>query len=98
MTIDVAAVAALANLDLSAGEAAALQHDLAAILDYVAQLQKIATDGVEPMSHPLAPEGLAQTPLRADAPRPWFTPAEALANAPAQAGGMFAVPKVISRG
>ena len=33
--------------------------------------------------------------LREDEPRPWFTPEEALHNAPRQANHLFIVPKVV---
>lgn len=92
--MNVAAIAALAHLDLDPGEASALERDLGAILDYVGQLAAIETAGVEPMAQPLP----AAPHLREDVARPGFTPAEALANAPAAGEGMFEVPKIIDRG
>lgn len=92
--MNIADIAALAHLDLTPEESAAMQRDLASILDYVAQLGQIDTAGVEPMAQPL----LAGAPLRADTVRPGFSSAAALANAPAAAQGMFQVPKIIERG
>jgi aspartyl-tRNA(Asn)/glutamyl-tRNA(Gln) amidotransferase subunit C len=92
--MNVEVMAQLAQLALTPEEAAALGRDLAAILDYVGQLNRIDTAGVEPTAQAL----VAETPLRDDTARPCFTPAEALANAPAAAHGMFAVPKILERG
>lgn len=92
--ININDIAALAHLDLTAEEATGLQRDLEAILGYVARLSQIPTEGVAPMSQPLAPDA----PLREDRTRVWFTPAQALANAPAARDGMFEVPKIIDRG
>jgi aspartyl-tRNA(Asn)/glutamyl-tRNA(Gln) amidotransferase subunit C len=92
--INIADIAALANLDLDPSEGARLQRDLEAVLGYVARLSQIPTEGVAPMAQPLAPDA----PLRADAARLWFTREQALANAPAARDGMFEVPKIIDRG
>ncbi|HVB39924.1 MAG TPA: Asp-tRNA(Asn)/Glu-tRNA(Gln) amidotransferase subunit GatC [Terriglobales bacterium] len=92
--ININDIAALAHLDLTAEEATGLQHDLEAILRYVARLSQTPTEGIAPMAQPLAPD----TPLREDRARVWFTPAQALANAPAARDGMFEVPKIIDRG
>jgi len=94
MNVNVREIAALANLDLSAEEAATLERDLNNVLAYVAQLEQIDTEGVPPMAHAL----LAHAPLREDIVEPWFSAAEALSNAPAQGGGMFEVPKILERG
>ncbi|MGH9394353.1 MAG: Asp-tRNA(Asn)/Glu-tRNA(Gln) amidotransferase subunit GatC [Terriglobales bacterium] len=94
MQLKLAEVAALAQLDLTPAEAAALERDLAAVLDYVAQLDQIDTAGVAPMSHPL----VAHAPLRDDLVRPWLSTAEAVANATEAVSGMFAVPKILERG
>ena len=47
---DVRCVAELANVELTEVETARMQHDLNAILDYVAQLNELDTSAVEPMS------------------------------------------------
>ncbi|HWG36956.1 MAG TPA: Asp-tRNA(Asn)/Glu-tRNA(Gln) amidotransferase subunit GatC [Terriglobales bacterium] len=94
MKVNVSDVAVLANLDLTPEEIAALERDLNSVLDYVAQLGQIDTEGVPPMSHAL----LSHAPLRDDQVHPWFSVAEALSNAPAQGAGMFEVPKILERG
>jgi aspartyl-tRNA(Asn)/glutamyl-tRNA(Gln) amidotransferase subunit C len=92
--MNIAAIAQLAQLELTPEEEAALGRDLQAILDYVGQLNRIDTAGIEPTAQAL----VARTPLREDAARPCFTQDEALANAPESAHGMFAVPKILERG
>jgi len=48
---DVLRIARLARLEVTAGEAAAVQRDLNGILGLVDQLQAADTRGIEPMSH-----------------------------------------------
>ncbi len=48
---EVKAVARLARLELTEDELAAMTRQLGAILDYVAQLQQLNLDGVEPLAH-----------------------------------------------
>ncbi len=64
---------------------------LASILGYVDQLQKIDTSGVEPLVHPLEQANI----FRDDVLRPSLSPAEALANAPERLGNLFQVPAVL---
>ncbi|MCH5285241.1 MAG: Asp-tRNA(Asn)/Glu-tRNA(Gln) amidotransferase subunit GatC [Akkermansiaceae bacterium] len=90
-SIDVAYIAGLAKLELTAEEAERFTRDLGQVLDYVAQLEKWDTTGVEPMYHPLP----VYDALRADTPSPGLSLDAALANAPAQADSQFRVPKVV---
>jgi aspartyl-tRNA(Asn)/glutamyl-tRNA(Gln) amidotransferase subunit C len=83
-------VAKLARLDLSDADLARIQPQLSAILDYVDQLQKLDTDGVEPLAHPLDMRNV----FRDDEPSPSLSVDEALANAPSRAGEYFGVPAV----
>ncbi len=87
---DVRKVARLARLDLSDDDLARLRPQLSAILDYVAQLQQLDTDGVEPLAHPLP----VQNVFRDDVPAPSLPVDDALRNAPARAGDYFGVPAV----
>ncbi len=84
-------VAALARLKLTDDEADQMVHDLGQILDYVATLQELDTEGIEPTAHaiPLA------TPLRPDKAVPGLDPALVVATAPQSEGTAFVVPKVI---
>lgn len=47
-------IAQLARLGLSNEELKKYRKDLSAILDYVAKLQEVSVDGVEPTSHSVA--------------------------------------------
>ena len=100
MPIDVKAIAALASLELSPEEVAPLEGDLARILDYVALLNQLPTAGVPPTAHLVdnAPEATLRDDAVRDTVTPWQAPRAALANAPAQAGHLFEVPKIIERG
>ena len=62
------------------------------ILDYVATLDELDTDGIEPTSHVLS----LTMPVREDRADPAIDPELALSNAPERAGTAFVVPKVIS--
>ncbi len=61
---DVEKIAQLARLELNETEIPVYQQSLSSILDFVGELNRADTKGVEPMAHPLA--GLAQR-LREDA-------------------------------
>lgn len=88
---EVEQIALLAKLSLEEAEVAAMVEDLDRILDYVADLQALDTEGIEPTAHaiPLA------TPVREDRAAPAMDPELAVANAPERAGTAFVVPKVI---
>lgn len=89
--IDVAYIAKLAKLELSAEETERFSTDLNRILGYVAQLSEWDTTGVEPMYHPLP----VYDAVRSDAAGISLLNEEALANAPAGQDGQFRVPKVV---
>lgn len=90
---EVAAIAALANLDLDASEAELFTRQLGDILAYVDQLRQIDTTGVPPTAD-VASHG---APDRPDEVRPSLDPADALANAPdaARQAALFKVPRAI---
>lgn len=89
--IDVAYIAGLAKLELTPDEEERFTKDLGQVLEYVAQLEKWDTTGVEPMYHPLP----MYDALRSDTPGESLSQEAALANAPAQGDGQFRVPKVV---
>lgn len=89
-------VADLANLKLTDAEVARFQADLDGILEHVARLNEVDTEGVEPMAQVLYEAGETAT-LRADVPVPPLGNAAALANAPQSGAGYFKVPKIIER-
>lgn len=90
---EVRSVAKLARLELSDADLATMQHQLSAILDYVAQLNEIDTTGVEELAHPLPIENV----FRPDVPAPSLPVDAALSNAPSRVGDYFAVPAVLNQ-
>jgi aspartyl-tRNA(Asn)/glutamyl-tRNA(Gln) amidotransferase subunit C len=84
-------VANLARLELTDAEEAVITGQLIRIVAYVDQLQRLNTDGVEPLAHALEIANV----FRADEPRPSLPVAEALANAPRRRGDFYAVPAVL---
>jgi aspartyl-tRNA(Asn)/glutamyl-tRNA(Gln) amidotransferase subunit C len=88
---DVRYTAQLARLNLSEAEIAKFQTQLSQVLEYVEKLEQVDVSGVEPTAHANAVHNV----FRADESRRWFTPEQALANAPRQANQLFVVPKVI---
>jgi aspartyl-tRNA(Asn)/glutamyl-tRNA(Gln) amidotransferase subunit C len=95
---DVGRVAELANLELTPDESAGMLKDLNAILDYVAELNELDTEGVAPLAQVSELDGAAQaTVLRADLPQPCLDRAEVMKQAPETDGVFFKVPKVIER-
>lgn len=88
---DVAYVAQLARLDLTAEEVALFQTQLAQVLAHAANLQELDLDGVEPAAHAVE----ALNVFREDEVRPSLPQAEALRNAPRAANDLFIVPKVL---
>ena len=84
-------VARLARLELSDAELETMTRQLGRILDYVAQLQQVDTEGIEPLAHALDVSNV----FRADEPAPSFSADEALANAPRRSGDFYGVPAVL---
>ena len=87
----VARIADLARLELSAAEAAAMQQQLNDILAMIDQMNAVDTQGVEPMSHPQE----AAQPLREDVASDPGDRDLHSAIAPAVEDGLYLVPKVI---
>ena len=84
-------IALLARLDLSQEEKERYQQQLSAILDHVAQLQKLDTSHIEPTSSVLPP----RSRLREDEPGESLTTQQVLKNAPAAEKDQFRVPPVL---
>ena len=87
----VAHVARLARLDLTADELDHYTDQLAAILDHAADIEALDLEGVEPMTHPVPLINV----LREDIIRPCLDRDEVLAAAPAAEGGRFKVPPIL---
>jgi aspartyl-tRNA(Asn)/glutamyl-tRNA(Gln) amidotransferase subunit C len=94
MALDKAAVAhiaTLARIRLAEAELEPLARELSQILDWVAQLDEVDTEGVPP----LASVAELALPMRADQVTDGNCQAAILGNAPQTAHGFFAVPKVV---
>jgi aspartyl-tRNA(Asn)/glutamyl-tRNA(Gln) amidotransferase subunit C len=88
-----AAIAALANLELDPSETETFARQLGDILEYATQVQQIDTTGVAPTASVVT----RHASDRADEVRPSLHRDEVLANAPeaAREAGLFKVPRVI---
>ena len=89
--LDVAYVARLARLDLSAEETALFQTQLARVLEHAARLREVNVEGIEPAAHTFPIFDV----LREDEARAGLTQEEALRNAPHTAQDLFIVTKVV---
>ena len=89
--IDIKYVAHLARLQLTPDEEKKLGAQLDGILGYIEKLKELDVAGVEPtaLAVPLV------NVTRPDAVRPSLPHDDALRNAPAQANGLFIVPKIV---
>ncbi len=94
MSVDQATVrriAHLARIAVTQDEVPHLQGELNAILAFVAQLDEVDVDGVEPMTS-VTPMAMKK---RQDVVDDGGYPERILANAPATEDGYFLVPKVV---
>lgn len=89
--INVNYVAHLARISLSREEEQQLAAQLGNILTYIEKLKEADVTGVEPTAHAFPMVNV----MRPDQVRPSLTNQEALSNAPAQANGLFMVPKIV---
>jgi len=106
---DVAYVADLANLELTADERVRMLRDLNSILEYVERLNGLDTTNVEPMAQVSDRYGVdvsrqgterfayASREDLKEGLRPSLPHQEAIENAPETDGTFFEVPKVIER-
>lgn len=84
-------IARLARIKISDAEAVSLKGELSGILDWVAQLDEVKTDGVEPMTSVVA----MMLRQRTDEVTDGGKAAEVTQNAPASEDNFYVVPKVI---
>ena len=89
--VDVQYVAHLARLELTPEEEKRFGAQLGQVLGYVEKLKELDVTNVEPTAHTMPRVNVT----RADEIRPSLPHAEALHNAPAQASGLFVVPKIV---
>ena len=89
--IDIKYVAHLARLHLTPDEEKKLGAQLGNILGYIEKLNELDVSGVEPTAHAVPMVNVT----RPDEIRPSLPHDDALRNAPAQANGLFIVPKIV---
>lgn len=89
--LNVKYVAHLARLSLTPEEEVKFGAQLGHILGYIAKLNELDVSTVEPTAHAVPLVNVT----RPDEIRPGLSNEEALRNAPAQANGLFIVPKIV---
>ncbi len=90
-TIDVKYVAHLARISLTAEEEQKFGAQLGQVIGYIEKLREVDVSDVEPTAQAVPLVNV----MRADEVRPSLPHDEALRNAPAQASGLFIVPKIV---
>lgn len=88
---DVEKIAALAKLKFSDKELEDFTPQMNEILSYMAKLNELDTEKVEPLSHPVEQKNI----FREDKSKPSISTEEALKNSPDKNETHFKVPKVI---
>lgn len=84
-------VANLARINLTAEEKARFASQLGDVLTYIAQLNEVNVEGVEPTAHAFPVVNV----WAADVAEPGLSVEDALRNAPQKRDNMFVVPKVV---
>jgi aspartyl-tRNA(Asn)/glutamyl-tRNA(Gln) amidotransferase subunit C len=88
---EIAWVAKLSRLQLTAEELQTYSQQLKVVLDYIDQLKEVNTDDVTPLAHPI----LVENVFRDDERTPSLPVQQALANAPERKDDFFVVPPVL---
>jgi len=89
--INLKEVAHLARLELMPEEEQKLGAQLGNILTYIEKLKEVEVSNVEPTAHAFPLVNVT----RSDEVRPSLPHEEAMRNSPAQANGLFIVPKIV---
>ena len=89
--LDVGYVSKLARLNLSDEETKLFQRQLADVLKYAKKLEQVDVSHLEAAAHAVPMFNV----FREDEACDWFTPDEALGNAPRKANQLFIVTKVV---
>ncbi|HEX8949481.1 MAG TPA: Asp-tRNA(Asn)/Glu-tRNA(Gln) amidotransferase subunit GatC [Dissulfurispiraceae bacterium] len=84
-------IARLSRLSLSESEIETFSGQLSTIIEYVEQLNRLDTAGIEPTSHIIPLRNV----MRGDVPAASLPREEALRNAPDSDGKFYRVPKII---
>ena len=88
---DIEYVAHLARIELSAEEKKRLSGQMDHILEYISQLNEVDVAGVEPTAHAFPIVNVS----RPDSVTGSLPHEDAMRCAPAKAGGLFVVPKIV---
>ncbi len=88
---DVAKIAHLARLELTADQLVAFQNQLSAVLDYADMLNELDLDGIQPAAHAIA----RQNVMRPDVVEPGLSVEDVLYNATATADNQFLIQSVL---
>jgi len=89
--MDIKYLANLARLELTPEEEQKFGAQLGQVLAYVEKLKELDVSQVEATAHAVPRHNVS----RADTVQPSLPAEEALRNAPAQADGLFVVPKIV---
>ena len=92
-TEDVQKLAHLSRLQLNDSEAEAMKQVLTKILDFVAAIEAMDLEGIEPLVYMTDRENV----LREDEPEAVMTHAQAMKNAPDADSDYFRVPRVVEK-
>ncbi|MGO3360819.1 MAG: Asp-tRNA(Asn)/Glu-tRNA(Gln) amidotransferase subunit GatC [Corynebacterium sp.] len=92
---EVAHLARLARLDLAEDEIAHYAEQIDGIVETVAAVREVDTEGVDPLSHPTQNVDGAVSVMREDVPRTSLTADQALDQAPKQDQQRFQVPRIL---
>lgn len=84
-------LADLSRIALTDEEITRMQGELNVIADAIDEVQKVATDDVQPTANPIPLEAY----LRPDVPEKPLTQEEALASGPVTDQGMFVAPQIL---
>lgn len=86
-------LATLSRLEFDGKEKEEIMNDLSRMLDFVGKLNKLDTDGVEPLIYMNDEKNV----LRTDEVKQTISQKEALSNAPKKDSDYFKVPKVVEK-
>lgn len=84
-------IALLSRLEVKADHISTVEKELSDILSYVAELNELDLEGVEPMAHAVPLHNV----FREDEEKPSLDHELALSNAPEAEDGYFKVPRVV---
>jgi aspartyl-tRNA(Asn)/glutamyl-tRNA(Gln) amidotransferase subunit C len=92
---DIQRIAKLSHLEISASTQTQILGQLNGFFAIVERIQSVDTTDIEPLAHPTAVLQAVQLRLEKDSAQAMPALETAMQNAPAQASGVFLVPRVI---